>query len=95
MYGAESWTLSGAEKIYLVFLRGNFRDCKEWRIRYNQELYLMYQADRIRKQQMRWFGNGCRMKERNQKLEDTGDRYGGFASTMFRALLCMLLHYVK
>ena len=74
LYGSESWTLTSAEvkllsayerRVRLIF--GAVCINGEWRIRYNQELYELYNhtdiVKNIRKRRMRWAGHVERMDD--------------------------------
>ena len=77
LYGAEAWTLTTSDEQALgVFERkilrklcGSFCDRGEWRIRWNQELYDIYDdidvVKRIQIQRIRWLGHVARMDSSN------------------------------
>ena len=77
LYGAETWTLTSSDEQALgVFERkilrkiyGPFCDRGEWRIRWNQELYDIYDdidvVKRIKIQRLRWLGHVARMDSSN------------------------------
>ena len=78
LYGAETWTLTSSDEEALgVFERkilrkiyGPFCYRGEWRIRWNQELYDIYDdigvVKRITIQRLRWLGHVARMDSSNQ-----------------------------
>ena len=77
LYGAETWTLTSSDEQTLgVFERkilrkiyGPFCDRGEWSIRWNQELYDIYDdidvVKRIKIQRLRWLGYVARMDSSN------------------------------
>ena len=76
LYGAETWTLTSSDEQALdVFERkilrkiyGPFCDRAEWRIRWNQELYDIYDDIDVVKRikiRLRWLGHVARMDSSN------------------------------
>lgn len=75
LYGAECWNLTSSdEELLMVFERkilrmiyGPIQEYGEWRIRYNHELYQLYQfadvSKRIRTKRLRWAGHVARMDD--------------------------------
>ena len=77
LYGAETWTLTSSddqalgafEMKILRKIYGPFCDREEWRIRWNQELYEIYDdidvVKCIKIQRLRWLGHVARIDSSN------------------------------
>ena len=84
LYGAETWTLTSSDEQALGVLRkiyGPFCDRGEWRIRWNQELYDIYDdidvVKGIKIQRLRWLGHVARMDSSNPVRKIFKSEQGG------------------